>query len=86
MALSSEWSVIDRVTQPRSPFTSPAWLLPWWKHWRRCDVAWRDEFCSHATHSLDGRLVAVAPLMRSFAPRLGVPVLHILQFFGSTLA
>lgn len=82
-ALTPEWSVIDRATRPRSPFTSPAWLLTWWKHLRRRNFAFRDEFYSHAIRSLDGRLVAIAPLMRSFAPGLGVPVLRILQFFGT---
>jgi CelD/BcsL family acetyltransferase involved in cellulose biosynthesis len=83
VALTPEWSVIDRATRPRSPFTSPAWLLPWWKHLRRRNVAFRDELYFHAIRSRDDRLVGVAPLMRSFAPGLGVPVLRILQFFGT---
>ena len=82
-ALAPEWSVIDKATWPRSHFTSPAWLLPWWKHLRRRNVVFRDEFYAHVIRSWDGRLVAIAPLMRSFAPGLGVPVLRILQFFGT---
>ena len=82
-ALTPEWSGIDRLTRPRTPFTSPAWLLAWWKHWRRHNVAFHDEFYSHAIRTRDGQLVGIAPLMRSFAPGLGVPVLRMLQFFGT---
>ena len=82
-ALIPEWTAIDGAARPRSPFTSPAWLLPWWNHFQRRNIIIRDEFFSHAVRNRDGQLVAIAPLMRSFMPGIGLPMLRILQFFGN---
>ena len=81
--LVAEWDRIDRATSPRTPFTSAAWIVPWWKHFRRRQMRFRDEFFCHVVRSYDGRLVAIAPLMRSFAPGVGLPVMRVVQFFGA---
>jgi CelD/BcsL family acetyltransferase involved in cellulose biosynthesis len=41
-----------------------------------------DEFFCHIVRDDAGRLVAVAPLMRTSAPGIGPPLLRMLQFFG----
>jgi len=80
--IAAEWDSLDRRTSPRTPFTSPAWVLPWWRHFSRRSMLFRDEFFCHVVRDDGGRLVAIAPLARTFAPGVGPPVLRIVQFFG----
>ncbi|HVY18315.1 MAG TPA: GNAT family N-acetyltransferase [Rhodopila sp.] len=82
-ALLSEWEVLDQATYPRSPFTSPGWFELWWKHLRRNGLLFRDRFFGHVVRDADGRLVAIAPLMRTVYPGTGLPILRIVQFFGT---
>lgn len=82
--VAAEWELIDRETSPRTPFTSPAWILAWWKHFpRRRQTLFNDEFYCHVVRAPGGRLVAIAPLMRTFSPGFGPPVLRMVQFFGT---
>jgi len=82
--IAAEWRLIDQKVAPRTPFASPDWILPWWKHFaRRRQMLLHDEFYCHVVRSDGGRLVAVAPLMRTFIPGVGPPVLRIVQFFGA---
>ncbi len=54
-ALAPEWTELwDRLPE-RSPFTAPAWLLPWWRHFGTGQPR-------VATLRRDGRLTAVLPL------------------------
>jgi CelD/BcsL family acetyltransferase involved in cellulose biosynthesis len=81
--IAAEWDLLDRQTSPRTPFTSSAWIIPWWKHFsRRRQVLFHDEFFCHIVRGDGGRLVAVAPLMRTSSPGIGPPVVRMLQFFG----
>ena len=54
-SISSQWEVLWRRDWNATPFQSPQWLLPWWKH-----------FGSDTPHviasSSDGELTALAPL------------------------
>jgi CelD/BcsL family acetyltransferase involved in cellulose biosynthesis len=80
----AEWELLDRETSPRTPYSSPAWIIPWWKHFSRCrQILFHDESFCHVVRSDGGRLVAVAPLMRSSFPGVGRPVLRMVQFFGA---
>jgi CelD/BcsL family acetyltransferase involved in cellulose biosynthesis len=81
--IAAEWDLLDRQISPRSPFTSSAWIISWWRHFSRCrQMLFHDEFFCHVVRGDGGRLVAVAPLMRTSAPGIGPPVLRIVQFFG----
>ena len=83
-AVAEEWDRIDRQIAPRTPFTSKDWIIPWWKHFsRRRRMHFHDEFFCHVVRDDDGRLVAVAPLMRTAFPGVGPPLLRMLQFFGA---
>jgi CelD/BcsL family acetyltransferase involved in cellulose biosynthesis len=85
--IAAEWDLLDRQTAPRTPFTSPAWIIPWWKHLSRCrKMLLHDEFFCHVVRGDGGRLVAVAPLMRTSVPGVGPPVLRMVQFFGTDAA
>ena len=82
--IAAEWNVLDRQIAPRSPFTSPSWVIPWWKHFsRHRQMLFHDEFFCHVVRGDAGRLVAVAPLMRTSVPGIGPPVARMLQFFGT---
>ncbi len=54
-ALAPEWEALWRRVPDRSPFTSPAWLLPWWRHFGTGQPR-------VATLRQSGRLAAVFPL------------------------
>jgi CelD/BcsL family acetyltransferase involved in cellulose biosynthesis len=85
-AITAEWEQLDRDVVPRTPFTSASWILPWWKYFRRRRGPFRDEFFCHIVRSGDGRLIAIAPLMRTYAPGIGPPALRMVQFFGTDAA
>jgi len=54
-ALAPEWDALWRRVPDRPPFMSPAWLLPWWRHFGTGQPR-------VATLRHDGRLAAVLPL------------------------
>jgi CelD/BcsL family acetyltransferase involved in cellulose biosynthesis len=83
-AIVAEWNLLESETAPRTPFSSSTYIIPWWQHFaRRGQMLFRDEFFCHIVRSDGGRLVAVAPLMRTSAPGIGAPLVRIVQFFGS---
>ncbi|WP_156179709.1 GNAT family N-acetyltransferase [Bradyrhizobium sp. LTSPM299] len=84
--IAGEWGLLDRQTWPSMPFTSAAWIVPWWKHFRRNTALVRDELFFHIVRDGNGELVALVPLMRTFAPAIGPRALRILQFFGTDAA
>jgi CelD/BcsL family acetyltransferase involved in cellulose biosynthesis len=80
--IAAEWDSLDRQATPRTPFTSPAYMIPWWRHFsRRRQALFHDEFFCHVVRD-GGRLVAVAPLMRTSIPGVGPSAVRMLQFFG----
>jgi CelD/BcsL family acetyltransferase involved in cellulose biosynthesis len=82
--IAAEWDLLDQRTEPRTPFTSPAWIIPWWQHFcRHRQLLFHDEFFCHLVRDEARRLVAVAPLMLTSAPGIGPPVLRMVQFFGT---
>lgn len=82
-ALRNEWKSLDQSLSPRTPFTSPSWHELWWTHFRRQSRLARDEFLACGLRDDVGRLVAVAPLMRTDRPSFGVLRLREIQFFGA---
>jgi CelD/BcsL family acetyltransferase involved in cellulose biosynthesis len=82
--IAAEWDVLDSQIAPRTPFTSSAWIVPWWKHFsRHRQMLFHDEFFCHVVRGDARRLVAVAPLMRTSFPGVGPPMMRMLQFFGA---
>ncbi len=74
-ALVPEWRELAAVAA-RTPFESPDWLVPWYRHYARSGrvriLAWRS----------GGRLVGVAPLVAS-GRRRAMPVAEM-GFWGAT--
>ena len=81
--LTPEWEALDAGLYPRTPFTSPIWNRLWWKYFARKGPLRYDEFFVHTLRDQAGRLVAVAPLMRTYQPSFGPLRLCKLQFFGT---
>lgn len=81
-SLAPEWASLEEHVVPRTPFTSPTWLELWWRHLRRRHVVFRDEFFWHIVRDSRGRLVGIAPLMKTFCPGLGPAGMRMIQFFG----
>jgi CelD/BcsL family acetyltransferase involved in cellulose biosynthesis len=81
--IAAEWELLDALSAPRTPFSSPAWNTLWWKHYRRQDAMAVDEFFMHTIRAPDGRLIAVAPLfIREYLP-FGFIRFRVAQFFGA---
>lgn len=61
LALAPEWEALWRRVPGASPFASPAWLLPWWRHFGT-------SMPRVATQHVGGRLAGVLPLYRLDEP------------------
>jgi len=81
--LITEWEALDSSISPPTPFTAPPWVLLWWRHFRRDTRIFRDVFFGHIVRDRDGRLVALAPLMRTDCRAFGLPLIRISQFLGN---
>jgi len=83
LTLRAEWEALDECLVPRMPFTGPLWHELWWRYYRRHSVVVRDEFLVCTVRDEEGRLVGVAPLMRTHHPGVGPFRLREIQFFGA---
>lgn len=81
--LLPEWQRLDAALTPRLPFTSPAWCLTWWRHFRRSGLAARDELRVYTLRDAGGRLVGLAPMFVALRPGVGPIATRELQFFGA---
>ncbi|MBO9536067.1 GNAT family N-acetyltransferase [Herbaspirillum sp.] len=82
-ALASEWDALEQKLYLRTPFTSSAWNLLWWRHHRESKMTIQDELYSFALRNDRGELVAVAPMMVSLRPGIKALGIRVLQFFGA---
>src|SRR4051794_33669588 len=74
-ALEEEWRALWRRCPRATPFQSPEWLLPWWRHFGEGDTRVLT-FCAE-----DGRLVGLAPFMLCNEHKGDHD--HILRFIGT---
>jgi CelD/BcsL family acetyltransferase involved in cellulose biosynthesis len=81
--IEAKWASLGAAISPRTPFTSPMWFILWWEHLRRRGFLLRDEFFCHVVRDIDGRLVAIAPLMLTHVPSFGPFKMRLIQFFGA---
>jgi CelD/BcsL family acetyltransferase involved in cellulose biosynthesis len=80
-ALAPEWDALDRALPIKLPFTSPTWLLPWWKHFAQSRALLRDDLRAYAFR--DGQtLVGLATLVITHRPR-GPLAMRQLQPLGA---
>jgi len=82
-ALAPHWDLLDQAQAPRTPFTSPAWNVSWWRHLRSTGLLAKDSLCVYALYDPDGVLVAIAPMLITSRPGKGALCLRELRFFGA---
>jgi CelD/BcsL family acetyltransferase involved in cellulose biosynthesis len=82
-ALAPAWDALDRQLVPRTPFTSPAWNVLWWKHLRAQTLFAHDSLSVYALHDAAGALLAVAPMVITSRPARGPLQVLELRFFGA---
>jgi CelD/BcsL family acetyltransferase involved in cellulose biosynthesis len=79
--LDAEWTALDRAQPLRLPFTSPSWLLPWWRHFAQSRPMLFDAMRAYAFR--DGaQLVGLTTLVITHRPR-GPLAIRQLQPFGA---
>jgi CelD/BcsL family acetyltransferase involved in cellulose biosynthesis len=81
--LAPEWrSLFDRVSDAL-PFVSYEWAFAWWKHLRRASGPLRDTLRLFVVRDSAGRVLAIAPMMRTEIRVAGVCLVRILQPIGT---
>ncbi len=83
--LRAEWSQLWRDDPRATPFQSPEWLLPWWRHIFAGGQLWT------IIQRRDGRLVSLLPLFRYGADRehltfMGTGISDYLDLIGAPIA
>lgn len=81
-ALEGEWDTLTNELSPFLPFRTALWNRLWWKHFARTGFFRHDEFLLHTVRDHDGRLVGVAPMMRTVTGIPWLPHLRVLHFLG----
>jgi CelD/BcsL family acetyltransferase involved in cellulose biosynthesis len=82
-ALAPEWNHLHSTAASGLPFTTHAWATAWWRHLRAKSAACRDSLDVRVVRDGSGRLVAIAPLMRTERPAHGPIKFRIVQFLGT---
>lgn len=80
--LAPEWQELFQRVDDALPFVSYEWAVAWWTHLRRRSPLVRDELRVFAVRD-GGELVAVAPMMLTQRPAVGVSLLRVLQTIGT---
>lgn len=82
--LEADWNRLFETTSTRLPFATYDWAFTWWLHYsRRLGLAMRDELAVRVVRASDGRVVGIAPMMRTFRPGVGPIATRELHFFGA---
>ena len=81
LGLEQEWRELESASN--LPFTRWDWAVAWWTQLRESKLGVKDSLFVRAIRDVDGKLVAVAPLLISRRPSLGPLCVRQLQFFGA---
>ena len=82
-SLAREWEGLFASTGSHLPFWTFEWAETWWKHFQRNRLSVRDAPRVYALRDASGALVAVAPMMLTERPAVGLLRARSLQFFGA---
>jgi CelD/BcsL family acetyltransferase involved in cellulose biosynthesis len=83
LQLAPEWDALADRLSPWLPFRTAQWNLAYWRHFRRRSTLVRDDLHTFAIRDDSGRLVAVAPMMLTSRPGIGLPLLGQLRYLGA---
>jgi CelD/BcsL family acetyltransferase involved in cellulose biosynthesis len=81
--LIPEWEQLSAGLHPWTPFTTPAWLMTWWKYFRRDTIFSRDELRFYTVRNDAGVLIGLCPMMLTYRPGKGPFRTRELQFLGA---
>jgi CelD/BcsL family acetyltransferase involved in cellulose biosynthesis len=81
--IANEWNKLHETISPRLPFSTPLWVLTWWRNYKRDAGVASDHLCVFTFRDLIGELLAVAPMFITARPRYGPFRSTELQFIGS---
>lgn len=81
--LEAEWEQLDCATQPRLPFTRPAWTSAWLRHFAEHRALVRDELWLLAIRDETMRLRGIAPMVLTESPGVGLLRTRRLRLVGS---
>jgi len=79
--LEREWRAIE--SHSGTPFATWDWAFAWWAQLREEKLGVTDSLSLRTVRTLEGRLVAVAPMLISRRPSVGPIRVRQLQFFGA---
>src|SRR6478609_11731460 len=79
--LEREWRLLESYAA--TPFVTWDWAVAWWAQLREEKLGVTDSLSIRSVRTLQGRLVAVAPMLISRRPSLGPIRVRQLQFFGA---
>src|SRR6478735_11872258 len=79
--LQSEWRALEAYAA--TPFATWDWAVAWWAQLREEKLGVTDSLSIRSVRTLQGRLVAVAPMLISRRPSVGPIRVRQLQFFGA---
>src|SRR6478735_8497700 len=79
--LQSEWRALEAYAA--TPFATWDWAVAWWAQLREEKLGVTDTLSIRSVRTLQGRLVAVAPMLISRRPSVGPIRVRQLQFFGA---
>jgi CelD/BcsL family acetyltransferase involved in cellulose biosynthesis len=81
--LEDDWRTLYSEVEDALPFSSFDWFIAWWRHLRRETFWLRDSLRLYVVSQPDGKVIAIAPMMRTAAAILYVPVVRSYQFIGT---
>ncbi|HEY3256028.1 MAG TPA: GNAT family N-acetyltransferase, partial [Polyangiaceae bacterium] len=80
-ALEQEWRALE--AHAGTPFGTWDWAVAWWAQLREEKLGVTDSLSIRSVRTLEGQLVAVAPMLISRRPSVGPICVRQLQFFGA---
>jgi CelD/BcsL family acetyltransferase involved in cellulose biosynthesis len=81
--LVPQWEELERGLPLKLPFSSPLWLLTWWRHYAQTRPLLSDALYGYAFFNGGGELLGLAPLMVTHRPGRGPLRLRQLQLLGA---
>jgi len=79
--LEEEWRALE--AQAGTPFATWDWAVAWWARLREEKLGVTDSLSIRTVRTIEGHLVAVAPMLISRRPSVGPIRVRQLQFFGA---
>jgi CelD/BcsL family acetyltransferase involved in cellulose biosynthesis len=81
--LEQDWRALFAEVDDALPFATFDWFTAWWKHLRRKTFWLRDSLRVFVVRQPSGKVLAIAPMMRTSGVLFGFPLVRSYQFIGT---